>query len=701
MKGVTTFLDKLHKGGKYAYYWKNKKTEWWEVGNRPHLPVDQANVYFPVHPLGQIPKENGRGKVMPPEYVRGKREDVNVINCIFAEFDAKDFDGSKENAFLHIKSLTLQPSVIIDSGGGYHCYWFLDDTLVIDSEEKRQEAILRQAKWVEFVGGDKGAKDLARVLRVPETMNTKYGESRRVHIVESTNIEYSIDEIDALITESIPVKSSFIEPYKDLSNDTDRAVMALRDLSDFRKHNYDDWLRVGMALSGLGKSGLVLWDNWSKESEKYIPGECAKKWETFTPNDGITLGSLIHWAREDRKKATKLIPHPPKGLIKPSDYERALTTLGYKFRMNEANYDVEVNGIRMSDPLEAVIHCGLRENEYIGKDAARDTWLKLAFENRYHPVLEYLNSLTWDGGDHISILASYFIDTHGVFPLWLKRWLIGAIARVEKEPRGQQNRMLVLDGKQNIGKSWFVRWLGSQVPGLHIESPINPEDKDSWIRLMSKWIWEVAELGATTRKSDRESLKHFISTENVTVRKSYGRHDTERPALASFIGTINNEAGFLSDPTGSRRFMVCTLKEINWDYDNEVDVGQVWAQAYYLLKSGEDWHLSAEEAEMAAEINAEYEVENPLEDHVLSLFIVDPSCNDFLPTIEISQTLRTNGVGINTKDKYFASEVGSILRKHGAISARKRIDGTQKRGWKGVSIRENETMKSLVDLFDR
>ena len=97
---------------------------------------------------------------------------------------------------------------------------------------------------------------------------------------------------------------------------------------------------------------------------------------------------------------------------------------------------------------------------------------------------------------------------------------------------------LVLDGPQGIGKSFLVRWLCPK-ERYYIEGGINTEDKDSLIRLASKWIWEVGELQATTRKADREALKDFISRRDVTVRPAYGRYDIVKPALASFIVTIN------------------------------------------------------------------------------------------------------------------------------------------------------------------
>ena len=138
--------------------------------------------------------------------------------------------------------------------------------------------------------------------------------------------------------------------------------------------------------------------------------------------------------------------------------------------------------------------------------------------------------------------------------------------------------------------------------------------KTSWLRLISKFVWEVGEFGGSFRRTDREALKNFITTRIVTLRKAYGKYDTIKPAMASLIGTINNEAGFLTDPTGNRRFLICRLVGINWQYISEVDPCQVWAEAVALYRQQEPWTLTSEEAAMRDRINESYTLENPLEE---------------------------------------------------------------------------------------
>jgi hypothetical protein len=91
-------------------------------------------------------------------------------------------------------------------------------------------------------------------------------------------------------------------------SDRELGLEALRHLSASRADDYDSWLRTGMALHGTDTTLLGAWDQWSRSSDKYKEGVCAKKWATFSGN-ALGLGSLVYWARAD----TGWTPRPPNG----------------------------------------------------------------------------------------------------------------------------------------------------------------------------------------------------------------------------------------------------------------------------------------------------------------------------------------------------------------------------------------------------
>lgn len=350
-----------------------------------------------------------------------------------------------------------------------------------------------------------------------------------------------------------------------------------------------------------------------------------------------------------------------------ADYLRDLVSLGYSFRYNEVTDRIEVNGEPITDLLQARIRAQMRDMRHKSMAAIEDAYTSEAWAHRYHPVRDYFAGLQWDGDANIDKLASFFTDRHNIFPAYLRRWLIGAVAKIyEKEAR---NFMLVLDGEQYIGKSRFARWLCPLSGDYFFEGPLNTDDKDTWIRLTSIFIWELSELDATTKKSDRAALKDFVTRHEVTVRRPYARHDVVKPALTSLIGSINEEGpGFLNDPTGNTRFAVVNLTSIDFGYA-ALDVDQIWAEAYFAFQNGERWELTADERRRQAEINAEYEAEPTIASMIHKYYALDPAVDEWTPGIDIVLELETYGL----KDNQRASlmELARYMKKNG--HERKRI----------------------------
>jgi putative DNA primase/helicase len=314
-KDADRLLDHLHRGGNWAHYWtpntgdfyidkrgerqEGKHSLWFPVDSRPPVPAGWAerNVYFNVYPQTQIP--DGRDR----RSVKARVAYVAAVNCFFGEFDAKDY-GSKAAILEHVDTLSLYPSVVVDSGGGYHCYWLLAEPYAVD-DGNRDHVKRVQYAWVDLVGSDGGAKDLARVLRVPGTQNRKGIYAPDYHTVEIVESDfdrlYTLKDFERL-TEDLrkPVEPSRA-PYTGVTTITDDLVLAsecLERLAAHRREDYHEWIAVGMTLTALGDAGLQLWREWSAGSAKYRPGDCDRKWRTFSPN-GVGIGTLVGLAYED------------------------------------------------------------------------------------------------------------------------------------------------------------------------------------------------------------------------------------------------------------------------------------------------------------------------------------------------------------------------------------------------------------------
>ncbi len=174
-------LSHLWRGGNWAYWWtpdgpwyyskKHRETRqakealWFPLHLRwPAIPAvwRARNVYFGVHPTTAAGERWQRARIAT----------VATINAIFAEFDIGKGYETKRAIWDHLDTLPLYPTCVIDSGGGLHCYWFIERPQPV-TDDNRAYLKRCQAAWVDLVGSDNGAKDLARVLRLPGFLNRK------------------------------------------------------------------------------------------------------------------------------------------------------------------------------------------------------------------------------------------------------------------------------------------------------------------------------------------------------------------------------------------------------------------------------------------------------------------------------------------------------------------------------------------------
>ena len=219
------------------------------------------------------------------------------------------------------------------------------------------------------------------------------------------------------------------------------------------------------------------------------------------------------------------------------------------------------------------------------KDLVFDAVSNLADKCSFHPVQDYLNSLVWDGESRINTWMKDYLnaeDSGEALILISRRFLMGMVARV-MQPGIKFDTMLILEGKQGIGKSSVGRilaseaWFSDTLPNIH--------DKDARLNLCGTWINEVPEL-ANLKHSDVESYKSFFSAQTDRVRRPYGRNWEDFPRQTVFIGTTN-AMSYLKDKTGNRRFWIVKIGEVQFA-KLEKDKSQLLAEAFFLWKTKAD-----------------------------------------------------------------------------------------------------------------
>lgn len=213
--------------------------------------------------------------------------------------------------------------------------------------------------------------------------------------------------------------------------------------------------------------------------------------------------------------------------------------------------------------------------------------LKSDYTPEYNPVTTYFKNLhPWDNSqpDYIAKLASFIkAKEQSQFEYHFKKWLVRCVKCATISDYFNKQAFILVSPKQNDGKSTFCRFLCPPALKDYIAEDIT-NDKDARILLCRNFLINLDEL-AVLSKQEINSLKAFFSKTQINERLPYDRTNSIIPRIANFIGSTNQDE-FLSDETGSVRWLCFTIHGIDFNYSKEIDINRVWAQALCLANDG-------------------------------------------------------------------------------------------------------------------
>lgn len=129
----------------------------------------------------------------------GTKRDILGATALWADIDAEVNGVKTEKIIDAIGRMppNIQPSAVVHSGGGVHCYWFLEGDY-FDSAGDREKAIEGANKTLMNVMGGDACFDITRVLRLPDTYNNKRAAKRLCKVVYcAEHLRYSVDRLMA------------------------------------------------------------------------------------------------------------------------------------------------------------------------------------------------------------------------------------------------------------------------------------------------------------------------------------------------------------------------------------------------------------------------------------------------------------------------------------------------------------------------
>lgn len=165
------------------------------------LIANHTNAYFEINPS----THEGKG--------RSSANEISRLVALWADVDFKgggmhNEDGARQLIEELSRALGAPPAAVVFSGGGCQPYWVLEDG---DATTHGIETISALSKrWGQLVkrfaadlgGAADGVFDLARVFRIPGTVNVKYGAARPVSVEFADHVvSFTVQEITDLLDE--------------------------------------------------------------------------------------------------------------------------------------------------------------------------------------------------------------------------------------------------------------------------------------------------------------------------------------------------------------------------------------------------------------------------------------------------------------------------------------------------------------------
>lgn len=535
---------------------------------------------------------------------------------------------------------------------------------------------------------------------------------------------------------SSPSSETLYELYEQVKLVADNLCQVGKDITTI----YPEWRDVGFSLAdGLGEQGRPIFHQISSLYPNYKYGEADKLFDnclrvppagrkitiaTFfqkAKDAGIDIGSAYRETHSQpeaqvaekplpddapKEKVAKKRGRPKKTEKEKSDELQKIESFiksRWLFRRNILTGMLEI----------AIVEEGNLEFKVLDDKAVNTIWreLRLAgikvrsneinslvnsnFTEDFDPVKSYFDSLpTWDGQTDYIRQLSDMVHCGNMSPeefyTVFKKWFIG-VFKGYFSPESINEAILALIGRQGCFKSTFFRFL--LPPELRKyyfeEKAIDAIDKDYELRLARNLLINFDDMKAINRQN-LNKLKAVVTQKFVNVRAPYDRYPKLLPRRASLAAT-GNEAEFLIDPTGNRRWIVANVDSIDNPHTAEINYEGVYSQAFSLVNSDFQTWFSDEEINQINERNKEFEQTDETYEFILTHFR-KPSASDCplrLTATDIKSHFPSNIITSSTKIGLAMKKLG-YEKKHGNKGSFYRV----------VIVNNNEIGKTIVDDED-
>lgn len=567
--------------------------------------------------------------------------DVGRLDWLWADVDpAKGKDLVKERERIEAlltgkppKGVPSKPSLIVDSGGGYQALWRLKTPIILNTEEDVAESERLTRFFVGAYGADAQAFEVARILRLPGTINWP-GKKKKAELgrkpalsqaymlhKESTEFSFfslaprmkkekkvSVSDVNCEIRKKTYTKdtlprgintkweSLIVECdesfYFEDSSYPSKSEVVIGFVRYMLENDYAHQVVYDILLSPDLRISKHVYEQHNVD--RYAKRQISRAMEFMSKEPKGTDETFI--MTSEKKHGDGRITPPQ--IIKTNIHNVRLAILkaGIPCEYNALadEYKVNEETLQKYSVTQVAFELETKNATTFPMMLVGDVLQMVCRENTYNPVVQYLKALPkWDKKVRLDTwLMDYCGADDNALNRAYGRLTLLAAAKRALEPGCKYDEMLILEGFTGDGKSDLLQrglcpnphWFSDSVT-MHRSRKEFMED------VAGHWIVEWGEL-ADLKKADTDKLKALLSCSVDKARMAYDRSRTDKPRSFILIATTNRK-DYLQDETGNRRFW-CVACEGNLLHNIPALAAardQIWAEAKESVENGESIRL--------------------------------------------------------------------------------------------------------------
>lgn len=550
----------------------------------------KRNLYFNVNP----------SRILMDK--KSERANVEALAWLHVDIDPRvgeDHDAERERA---LKLLTEpptgipEPTVIIDSGGGFQAFWALDSPLPIGGKPENYEEAARYNKQLEIVFHADNCHNVDRIMRVPGTVNVpdkKKAEKGRVPALAklisfNEELVYPLTKFKQAAVRSQVAGGGSLQSASRNNVELKTTVPRLDTVDDLNEWNVPDRIKV-IVVNGREPDNIKTKDDsrsaWLFDclcglARAKVPDETIMS-VLLDPDFGISE-SVLDKGAESENYAIRQLSRAKEHVVEP-----LLQELNDKHAVVESWAGKCVTIEEVQEPIAegkwrsrlVVQSFSDFRNRYMNKfvtvgqkktgeaviESAGNWWLKSPDRRQYQGItfapgrdVEGFYNL-WRGfavqaipGD-CSMYLTHLRDVICRANAEHFNYLIGWMARAVQKPDSPGQVAVILRGAQGTGKSFFAKVFG-QLFGRHFLQVSDPKHLVGSFNahLRDCVILFGDEAFFAGDKSHESVLKTMITEEEMQIeRKGF---DTERSPNYTHLIMASNSQWVVPAGANERRF---------------------------------------------------------------------------------------------------------------------------------------------------